>query len=478
MAARAELAPQNVELQLLLANHLRAQGKLVEAEAAFKRATELRPGDAQARHSLSIVQLSLGLLEQGWKNYQARHELAQPARTPTAPLRTLGRRVATRTHHRAVRRARLRRLPAVHPLCIHPEGMGAARVSVLCPEPLATLLASAPGVDEARNSPFGHHDYWCYLLDVPMHLGTTLDSIPARLPYLSPRPQAVARWAGELPDGHPRVGLVWMGAAGHKNDANRSLASLASLAPLWSVPGVRFVSLQKGRGEDEARNPPPGQPLVELGSRFETFEDAAGAISGLDLVICVDTATAHLAGAMGKPVWVLVPAHRTDWRWLLEREDSPWYPGVMRLFRNEQGGDWSRVIGRMADELAAFVAQPRPATVPASAALDDLQSAVAAHAAGRIAQAEQICRDVLATQPDMAEALQMLGAIRAQEGASDEAESLLRRALAVHETPTVLRNLALLLQRAGRDVQAVPILHAGLNWSPQALTLGRTWFVP
>ncbi len=133
-----------------------------------------------------------------------------------------------------------------------------------------------------------------------------------------------------------RVRLVWKGNPKHHNDAHRSLPSLALLTQLWSVPGVDFVSLQKGQGEDEARQPPGSLPLLHLGSEIDDFADTAAIVAQLDLVVCVDTSTAHLAASLGKPCWVLLPNQDVDWRWMDDCEDSPWYPGTVRLFRRGQ----------------------------------------------------------------------------------------------------------------------------------------------
>jgi len=123
------------------------------------------------------------------------------------------------------------------------------------------------------------------------------------------------------------------------------------LAPLGAVAGVNFISLQKGAGEDEAAQPPSGLPLINLGPQLEDFADTAAVVESLDLVICVDTAIAHLTGALGKPCWVLLPAYKTDWRWLTDRTDSPWYPGIMRLFRQSTMGDWTTVIAEVVTSL-------------------------------------------------------------------------------------------------------------------------------
>jgi ADP-heptose:LPS heptosyltransferase len=151
-----------------------------------------------------------------------------------------------------------------------------------------------------------------------------------------------------MPKCGARIGLILKGSNSHKNDANRSLSNLKTLAALWQIPDIAFISLQKGQGEEQALNPPAAQPILALGSQIEDFADTAAIISQLDLVICVDTSIAHLAGALNKPCWVLLPAIGTDWRWLLERNDSPWYPGVMRLFRQQTDGDWATVVNEVA----------------------------------------------------------------------------------------------------------------------------------
>jgi hypothetical protein len=168
-------------------------------------------------------------------------------------------------------------------------------------------------------------------------------------------PQKLAQWRGTMPPAGSsmglRVGIVWKGNPAFENDADRSLPHLSLLAPLWSVSGVSFISLQKGAGADEAAQPPAGQPLWDLGPGIADFADTAAIVSQLDLVISVDTAVAHLAGALGKPCWIMLPAYRTDWRWLTDREDSPWYPGVVRLFRQSPMGDWTSVVARLRQAL-------------------------------------------------------------------------------------------------------------------------------
>lgn len=151
-----------------------------------------------------------------------------------------------------------------------------------------------------------------------------------------------------------RVGLVWKGNPLFENDADRSLPSLATLSPLSQVPGVSFISLQKGTGEAEALVVPPPFSLTPLGGELQDFANTAAVVVCLDLVISVDTAVAHLAGALGKACWVLLPDYKTDWRWLAGREDSPWYPEGIRLFRQASGEPWGAVIERLTEALAAW----------------------------------------------------------------------------------------------------------------------------
>jgi hypothetical protein len=252
------------------------------------------------------------------------------------------------------------------------KSAGARRVAVLCHPALARLFTTLDGCDLAvpfdQALPDKDFDYWTPPLSLPGHFATRLDTIPASLPYLRPDPERAAHWAsvlGRLP-GQLKVGLVWKGNANFENDSERSLPSLATLAPLSSLPNtgstdgtnrLHFISLQKGAGEDEAAAPPPGLPLTHLGDQLTDFADTAALIAGLDLVISVDTAVAHLTGALGKPCWLLLPWYLPDWRWLQDRDDTPWYPGVMRLFRQPAMGDWGSVVAQVTQALRDRVEQ-------------------------------------------------------------------------------------------------------------------------
>lgn len=220
---------------------------------------------------------------------------------------------------------------------------------------IGELAKSFPGVDRIvePGEALPDFDFYIHLMTLPRVFGTDIATIPARVPYLRPEPDRVARWRERLPHEEAfRVGLAWAGDPGHLRDRYRSIP-LALFAPLAGVDGVRFYSLQKGSQAEQVRSTPSFASMVGLGPDLHDFADTAAVIGELDLLICVDTSVAHLAGALGKPVWVLVPTP-ADWRWLEVREDSPWYP-TMRLFRQARQGDWGEVIGRVRESLAAAV---------------------------------------------------------------------------------------------------------------------------
>ena len=232
-----------------------------------------------------------------------------------------------------------------------PQIAAGARGTILAVQPgLVRLLSRLPGVSEiitegGRPSSF---DLWCSLMSLPRAVGTTLETIPAVTPYLTADPADVAHWRARLARlAGLRVGLCWAGGQFNLGqvyrDRRRSLA-LDALAPLGDVPGVQFFSLQKGPPAAEAARPPHGLRLHDFTGELDDFADTAALVDNLDLVISVDTAVVHLAGALGRPVWLL-NRFDTCWRWLQNRDDSPWYPSL-RQFRQPAPGDWASVIGR------------------------------------------------------------------------------------------------------------------------------------
>jgi Flp pilus assembly protein TadD len=342
---------------------LAAQGRTAEAEREYGRALELNPDHHGARWNLALLQLSLGRYREGWRNYETRCEPAwrsAPQRQESFPLpRWRGEDLAGKSLLLLCEQGLGDCVQFVRYAPLIKQRLTPARLAVRCPAVLGSLFAAIPGVDavEVQEEPVGveAYDRCCLLGSLPLLLGTTsVAAIPAALPYLRPPAARIEHWRRRLPREGLRVGLVWK-AGGTEQSDQRSLRALAALAPLWQVQGASFVSLQKGRGEDEAAAGIPGHPLAHVGSELGDFADTAAALSQLDLLITVDTAFAHLSGALGRPTWILLPAHGADWRWLRDREDSPWYPGVVRLFRQPVPGEWQSVIARIAAALSAEI---------------------------------------------------------------------------------------------------------------------------
>ena len=338
-------------------------GRFDEAAAAYRRAIAIRPDYADAHGSLSNCLLTLGDLRQGFEEYRWRWQ--SPDFTEVPPAFSCPRWEGEALAGKSI-------------LAFCEQGFGdslqfiryaarlprmAARVTVLAPPPLQSLFRSIPGI-EVADACRDEFDYAIPLMCLPRLFGTELDTIPAEVPYLSPDPAKVADWAGRLgtSSGLTRIGLVWAGDPGKRNlekravDARRSV-TLGHFAPLAGTAGVQFVSLQKGEPAKEARHPPQGLPLIDMTADLHDFADTAALIANLDLVISVDTSVAHLAGALGKPVWLL-NRFDTCWRWLLDRADSPWYP-TLRQFRQPQPGDWTSVMEMVRAALHGLTAGPR-----------------------------------------------------------------------------------------------------------------------
>jgi Tfp pilus assembly protein PilF len=351
------LHPRYAEAHNNLGALLADQCRWDQAIACFRAAIAINPSIGSAHHNLANVLLRLGDFSEGWMQYEwrwgcpgcpVRREFVQPACTGSpdagqAILLTCEQGLGDTIQF-------IRYVPMVAERC--------RRVVVECPAELLSLLRGAPGIAETvqQGNPLPAFDAHCSLASLPGIFGTTLRSIPATVPYLAPDPTRVAAWSARLgADPRLKVGLAWAGRAEHWNDRNRSVA-LAVLAPLASVPGILFLSLQKGPASQQAAAPPPGMELVDHTADLHDFADTAALVANLDLVISVDTAIVHLAGALAKPVWTLLP-FCPDWRWLLDRSDSPWYP-TMRLFRQSAAGDWASVMNLVAGELRQRLVHP------------------------------------------------------------------------------------------------------------------------
>lgn len=332
------------------------------AEANYRRALAVQPDFIEADWNLALLLLAQGRWDEGWRRYEVRYDPVNKSQVATAPWylpfpqwrgeAIAGKSILLWPEQGFGDQIQFCRYAA------ELKNMGAAKITLVCDAPLKALLKSLSSVDavltKAEAVALPAHDFWSLLLSLPLYCRTELHSIPAAIPYLAAAKQRLDEWSPRLPKTGLRVGLVWKGSCAHKNDKQRSLPNLLPLAALWQVPGVVFISLQKGQGEDEAGAPQLAQPLLALGAQIQDFADSAAIVAQLDLLICVDTAIAHLAGALGKPCWVLLPAQGVDWRWLLQGAESPWYPHGLRLFRRQPDSDWQAVGVEMAQALTEW----------------------------------------------------------------------------------------------------------------------------
>lgn len=324
-----------------------------QAEEEARAALRLHPDDADLHWSLCIALLLQGKLREAWPEHRWRWQssvmaTSVPAQRPEPAWRgepLAGRSIVLVSEQGLGDTLQfVRYVPRV--------AQGAGRVFVQAPSTLHALLRELPdNCEVVRPTDAVRADFHCALMDLPEVFATGLDDIPADIPYLRADPARVQRWSAQLADApRPRVGTVCSGNAAHTNDRNRSIP-LQLWAPLLQAH-ARFISLQpEMRPADlaAAANLP-----LDLGParQVRDFADTAALLQALDLVITVDTSVAHLAGALGRPVWILLP-HCPDWRWMVGREDSPWYPSA-RLYRQPAPGDWVSVLQRVQSDLAAW----------------------------------------------------------------------------------------------------------------------------
>ncbi|WP_322104417.1 tetratricopeptide repeat-containing glycosyltransferase family protein [Paraburkholderia sp. J41] len=369
-ACRRALAldDSQAEIHNNLGNALWQLGKVEASIEAYRRALALRPDYAAARTNLALPLLYLGDYEAGWPLYEARHDPSMGAegiaRPPVPYPQWQGESLAGKSvlvwPEQGLGDALqfCRYVPML-------KALGAAHVSLACAPVLHRLFETLEGVDlviplngEGR---IERHDYWALTMSLPFRFGTTVASIPARVPYLHANRAEADRWRARLPQGPLKVGLVWAGnpradqASAYAIDQRRSL-NARSFEPLLGTPGVRFVSLQLGAAtRPQLAELPPGlRPFDPMGE-VRDFADTAAIVANLDLVITVDTSMAHLAGALGKPVWVL-SRYAACWRWFKDREDAPWYPN-MRVFRQTRRDDWSEALARVEAALGVLAAR-------------------------------------------------------------------------------------------------------------------------
>jgi hypothetical protein len=336
---------------------LRELGRYDEALASFENSLLLNPDHAAAQWNRSLSKLLAGDFASGWELYEWRWKTGESnPRDWTQPQW----RGDTSVAGSKVLLCAEQGLGDTIQFCRYAELVAARGATVILDvqSSLTSVMSSLDGVAQvvARGDPVPEFEWHCPLASLPLAFRTELHTIPARVPYLRADPQAIARWRDKLgPHRAPRIGLAWSGNPKHQNDRNRSIP-LSQLLPLLDC-GIEVVSLQTEMRSADAAFLAAAPQVRSIADELADFSDTAAVISLLDLVISVDTSVAHLAGALGKPVWILTP-FSPDWRWLLGRADSPWYP-TARLFRQPRRGDWPSVIGAVCEELRKPLDYPR-----------------------------------------------------------------------------------------------------------------------
>jgi tetratricopeptide (TPR) repeat protein len=507
-----DLDPMYADAWANLGTSLHHHGVYAEGIAALRYALALAPGHANAHSGLGILLLMQGDFAEGWAEYEWRLRSTE-RKGPRFPERgwqgesLVGKHIYVQAEQGfgdTLQFARYILLLAKR----------AGKVSFRVHQQLVSLMQeSLPGIavfgDRGDPPPY---DCDIALLSLPHFFKTRYETIPADVPYLRAPADAVARWAPRLASLRGlKVGIVWSGNPEHTNDMRRSI-DLALLKPLFAVPGTSFVCLQFGaRTADLEKLKGGANPVRDLSRDLGDFANTAGAVMNLDLVISIDSSTAHLAGSLGKPVWILI-SNVADWRWRLEREDNVWYPNA-RLFRQAAGEHWSAVIARMAEALRVAAAGDRSVLMPFKAegdrraamaativALEAARASQASTAApapqympaleappvpssmtagqmlilaeqkrrqGFIGDADELYRRALETDPNNAEVVHMLGITAHQSGKLGEAISHVRRAITLApDQPLYHANLGEMCRLAGRTEEAIAAGRRAIELNP------------
>jgi tetratricopeptide (TPR) repeat protein len=348
--------PGNSETLVNRGNAYRAVQRFEEAVRDYRNALEQRPQYPEALWGIGFVRLIQGNFEEGWRTLEARFGLKgrelkwyvpEPmwdGSNPAGKLIVLHSEQGLGDTIQFVRYARM-------------LSAAGAVVILLCEPELERLLKGQLGMQVVTSDGFSRPQatWQCPLMSLPRIFGTTLANVPARVPYINPDPALVGRWRERLLGigAGLKVGVSWAGSAAHRNDRARSMP-LAALRPLTEIPGVKLISLQKEKPARDAGTSIAS--MVDWTSELTDFADTAGLVANLDIVVSVDTSVAHLGGALGRRTCVMLP-YGPDWRWLLNRSDSPWYP-TMRLFRQPKPGDWETPVRQLAEQLTHLARTP------------------------------------------------------------------------------------------------------------------------
>lgn len=359
-----EQKPDHYEARYGLSAALAHIGRSEEAIRNLDYLVKHRPDDIRAQTALGMLLIQQGKYREGWPLYRGRYATNNAHAFAVSPRFNrpyweggdlTGKTILVFTEQGYGDEIQFSRY-----ISRLKSEKGAAIVYFVSREETSSLFRTLPGVDliieKKQDTTYPNFHTWIMLLDLPYHFTDTSDPFAPLPDYLKiPETRKALPVAADL----PRIGLVWKGNPQHKNDNYRSLPGLNALAPLWSVPGIAWFSLQKGAGEEEIEAASGQQPLTALGHTFNDYMDTAAAIAEMDLIITVDTSVAHLAGALNKACWVLIPAIGTDWRWSRTSSVTPWYP-AMKLYHSRSDGGWHDAISAVRQSLEAWRNAWRP----------------------------------------------------------------------------------------------------------------------
>jgi tetratricopeptide (TPR) repeat protein/ADP-heptose:LPS heptosyltransferase len=489
-----QIAPDNAVIITKLGALLHDEGKIDEALKHFNRALAHAPECQDALWQKSFALLALGEYREGWKLFET--GIGQHHMRGLMPF--------------AAKSWDGKPAPDKHLVIWAEQGLGdvlqfiryaelckqrVGKVSVVCPKPLVRLFKALPFIDDALDAPRdgSHFDEHVLMMSLPQRFDTVFETVPATLPYLRVDPEIQTKWAAKFAGvAGMKVGLVWAGGIREGKvelnfvDQQRSIG-LERMKPWFDLQGARFYSLQKDKPAEQIAALGVTDRITDFMGEVTDFADTAAIIQNLDLVITVDTSVAHLAGGLGKPVWIL-SRYNADWRWLQNRPTNPWYP-TARIFGQPTLGDWDTVMAEVGRELANeiakmsavratdFVGEPDPLTcmprhqpfrhnAPDPAARP-LAKAIEHHRAGRFAEAEQQYRVALALAPRHGDALNFLGNLHLQSGKPEQAVPLLQAALQVQpKNLAILNNLGIVLRDTDRDEEAATCFRQALEIDP------------
>ncbi len=456
-----QVCPRDANALRYLGMVLQDLGRVDEARDCYQKAIALAPKDPEIHWQIFSLMAALGEFPQAWVEHEWRWQI----KTRSTPKRNFDKELWNGGALRG------------RPVLLHAEqGFGdtiqAARyvpliqqmggsVLLWCPQKLASVLETLKGVSRVFSQMRPEYAFELHLpmMSLPLVFQTTLERIPNRIPYL----RAPANASVLFPPAqgrNPKIGLVWCGSLSQPQD--RRPVPFGCLSKLLKMTGIDFFSLQLGDRGIRAQGPEWRERVFDLSDQLKDFGQTAAAIENLDMVITVDTAVAHLAGALGKPVWVMLP-YAADWRWMLDREDSPWYPS-MRLFRQRRPGDWHEVLERLCSELAGWNARWHW-----TATLNSwLGQGLVHHQSGRLNQAEEFYSLVLERDPKHTDAQRFMGVLFRQRGDLQMAGEWMEKALQSGPlSAQVHHDLGLIRFELGRVEEAILSYRKAIDIQPE-----------